>query len=287
MVSHTAKIRIMHDLEAFQKDPLPGIFLHSDESNIANHIALIIGPDNTPYEGGFFFFEIRFPNDYPFKPPRIEIRTSDPTGTMRFNPNLYINGKVCLSLLGTWSGPQWSPIQSLSTCLLAIQCLMNEMPLENEPGYERVARKQKLAYNEAVTQLVLKEAVIRQLSGSIPEVRMHSGSYDKIGVSGSRSRSSTKSSLESKAVALGRRSNLRFEQFLPEMRSHFRTNYHKYLEKVASMGHKELQIRLDAHKHCPVPDKIRKELEKLRRLFFEPPEFPIRSTALDPRLLLR
>jgi len=116
---------------------------------------------------------------------------------------------------------------------------------------------------------------------------MHSGSYDKIGVSGSRSRSSTKSSLESKAVALGRRSNLRFEQFLPEMRSHFRTNYHKYLEKVASMGHKELQIRLDAHKHCPVPDKIRKELEKLRRLEEEPPEFPIRSTALDPRLLLR
>jgi hypothetical protein len=28
---------------------------------------------------------------------------------VRFNPNLYINGKVCLSLLGTWSGPSWNP----------------------------------------------------------------------------------------------------------------------------------------------------------------------------------
>lgn len=33
-------------------------------------------------------------------------------GSVRFNPNLYNCGKVCLSLLGTWSGPSWDPATS-------------------------------------------------------------------------------------------------------------------------------------------------------------------------------
>lgn len=28
-------------------------------------------------------------------------------GNVRFNPNLYQQGTVCLSLLGTWGGPSW------------------------------------------------------------------------------------------------------------------------------------------------------------------------------------
>lgn len=39
----------------------------------------------------------------------------------------------------TWSGPSWSPAQSLSTVLLSIQSLMNEKPYFNEPGFEKVS----------------------------------------------------------------------------------------------------------------------------------------------------
>ena len=53
-------------------------------------------------------------------------------GAVRFNPNLYRNGKVCLSILGTWSGPGWSPVQSISSVLLSIQSLMNTKPYHNE-----------------------------------------------------------------------------------------------------------------------------------------------------------
>ena len=95
--------------------------------------ALIIGPFDTPYEGGFFYFIINFPDDYPHQPPKAKLMTTG-GGTVRFNPNLYANGKVCLSILGTWSGPSWSPVQSLSSVLLSIQSLMNEKPYHNEPG---------------------------------------------------------------------------------------------------------------------------------------------------------
>ena len=61
--------------------------------------ALITGPFDTPYEGGFFYFMIRCPPDYPIRPPRVKLMTTG-GGQVRFNPNLYRNGKVCLSILG-------------------------------------------------------------------------------------------------------------------------------------------------------------------------------------------
>ena len=61
--------------------------------------ALITGPFDTPYEGGFFYFIIRCPPDYPIRPPRIKLMSTG-NGKVRFNPNLYKTGKVCLSILG-------------------------------------------------------------------------------------------------------------------------------------------------------------------------------------------
>ena len=61
--------------------------------------ALVTGPFDTPYEGGFFYFYIRCPYDYPINPPRVKLM-STASNQVRFNPNLYANGKVCLSLLG-------------------------------------------------------------------------------------------------------------------------------------------------------------------------------------------
>ena len=60
---------------------------------------LITGPFDTPYEGGFFHFYLRFPPTYPHDPPRVKFMTTG-DGRVRFNPNLYRNGKVCLSILG-------------------------------------------------------------------------------------------------------------------------------------------------------------------------------------------
>jgi ubiquitin-protein ligase len=59
-------------------------------------------------------------------------------GAVRFNPNLYNNGKVCLSLLGTWSGPSWDPATStVLQILVSLQAMVFcPNPFFNEPGYE-------------------------------------------------------------------------------------------------------------------------------------------------------
>jgi baculoviral IAP repeat-containing protein 6 len=60
-------------------------------------------------------------------------------GSVRFNPNLYPNGKVCLSLLGTWTGPSWNPATStVLQVLVSLQAMVFcAQPYFNEPGYEQ------------------------------------------------------------------------------------------------------------------------------------------------------
>jgi len=127
--------RILHDIIAIDNDPIEGIYISYDDVDISNVKALIIGPNDTPYEGGFYLFDIIFPNEYPHLPPKVLFKTTN--GKIRFNPNLYENGKVCLSLLGTWSGPQWTSVQTLRSVLISIQSILNENPIINEPGFEK------------------------------------------------------------------------------------------------------------------------------------------------------
>jgi ubiquitin-conjugating enzyme E2 Z len=90
------------------------------EDDITKIHALITGPFDTPYEGGFFHFYIRCPADYPLSPPLVRFMTTG-GGVVRFNPNLYVDGKVCISILGTTAGPGWSPSSSISALLISIQ----------------------------------------------------------------------------------------------------------------------------------------------------------------------
>lgn len=64
---------------------------------------MIAGPEGTPYSDGLFEFDCFIPLQYPNTPPLMTLRTTG-GGRVRFNPNLYNDGKVCLSLLGTWPG---------------------------------------------------------------------------------------------------------------------------------------------------------------------------------------
>ena len=79
------------------------VFVRSDDGKMTLLKAIITGPTETPYTGGVYEFDIYFPNGYPRCPPKVKFRTTG-AGSVRFNPNLYNEGKVCLSLLGTWGG---------------------------------------------------------------------------------------------------------------------------------------------------------------------------------------
>ncbi|XP_040376167.1 putative ubiquitin-conjugating enzyme E2 38 [Oryza brachyantha] len=128
--------RIQHDWKLLEKDLPASIFVRVAEDRMDLLRAAIIGPKGTPYHDGLFFFDIQFTSAYPTNPPSVYYHS----GGLRINPNLYSNGKVCLSLLGTWTGSgceKWNPSQStMLQVLVSIQALiLNEKPYFNEPGY--------------------------------------------------------------------------------------------------------------------------------------------------------
>jgi len=140
----------MADIKNFNKSGLneQGIFINYSDDNIYQMNALIFGPKDTPYANGNYLFDIKFPKDYPMKPPSVRFETYG--HSIRFNPNLYVNGKVCLSILGTWAGPGWTSCCTLSTVLLSIQTLLHEYPIQNEPGWETCKDVRSDSYNKII-----------------------------------------------------------------------------------------------------------------------------------------
>jgi ubiquitin-protein ligase len=129
--------RLLKDIQNAQQDIMKqqGIWYFMNETDMTKGLALLKGPDDTPYDGCLLLFSVKFPYDYPFSPPKVLFLTSD--GKTRFHPNLYVEGKVCLSILGTFSGPSWSGTQSLTSVLLSILALLDTNPLSHEPAFER------------------------------------------------------------------------------------------------------------------------------------------------------
>ena len=126
--------RLVNDIKDIIKNPLAnhGIYYAHDEVDILKGYALIIGPSDTIYENGFYFFDFLFPPDYPFSPPKLVFKTGGEN--IRFHPNLYRNGKVCLSIVNTWRGEGWTSCQTIQSILLTLVTLFHSKSLLNEPG---------------------------------------------------------------------------------------------------------------------------------------------------------
>lgn len=126
--------RLLKDVRQIIKHSLTdnGIYYSHDDADMTKGYAMIIGPSDTPYFGGYYFFKFDYPSDYPFSPPKVTYMTND--GITRFNPNLYKCGKVCVSILNTWLGDKWSSCQRITSILITLCSLLNDAPLENEPG---------------------------------------------------------------------------------------------------------------------------------------------------------
>jgi len=133
---------------------------------------IITGPKDTPYHNGIYEFHAYFPPTYPDKPPQVLLNTTD-GGKVRFNPNLYACGKVCLSLLGTWSGQQgetWNGgISTFLQVIISIQSLiLVEDPFFNEPGYEKsmhtpAGKTRAFEYKDNIRNNNLRVAILNQL----------------------------------------------------------------------------------------------------------------------------
>ena len=98
------------------------------DSDIFSWNATIMGPDNSPYQGGIFYLKIDFPSDYPFKPPKVRFTTKI------YHCNINATGGICLDILKD----EWSPALTISQVLLSICSLMDDAN-PNDPLVSEIA----------------------------------------------------------------------------------------------------------------------------------------------------
>lgn len=128
--SSRATRALMHEYQGLQKEPLEGFrvrLIH--ESDLFNWEVAIFGPPGTPYEGGYFKANMKFPKDYPFSPPSLRFISK------MYHPNIYDNGDLCISILHPPSADpysdelaceRWNPTQNVRTILISVISLLNE-----------------------------------------------------------------------------------------------------------------------------------------------------------------
>jgi ubiquitin-conjugating enzyme E2 O len=140
--SSTAFMRRIHKEHKILSSSLPpNIFVRTWDSRLDLIRVLIIGPNETPYEYAPFVIDFHLCSTYPQTPPEAYFH-SWTNGHGPVNPNLYEDGKICLSLLGTWHTDErnegWSPAKStLLQVLVSIMGLvLVKEPYYNEAGYD-------------------------------------------------------------------------------------------------------------------------------------------------------
>lgn len=166
-----------------------GIFVRVSELDASKLQFMIVGPRDTPYQNGLFHFSMDFPDQYPSQPPVVKILNTG-GGRYRANPNLYAGGKVCLSLLNTWTGEvRWSSKRSPIDILLGIQAqILNIHPFRNEPGHEKAPFPDCEAYNAVIRLYTMKLGMIDMIqnppAGFEDVVKAHFSSSKKAEIIG-------------------------------------------------------------------------------------------------------
>ena len=121
--------RIKKEFENIKTEPPSNCSAGPKDEDLFFWEAVIMGPSDTPYEGGVFILDIKFPENYPFSPPVIYFKTRV------YHPNIDTKGNICLDILKK----KWSPALTLSKVLLSISSLLMD-PNPNDPLMPSIAR---------------------------------------------------------------------------------------------------------------------------------------------------
>ncbi|KAG1930662.1 ubiquitin-conjugating enzyme E2 [Pimephales promelas] len=158
----TALKRLMAEYKQLTLNPPEGIVAGPvNEENFFEWEALIMGPEDTCFEGGVFPAILSFPSDYPLSPPKMRF-TCD-----MFHPNIYPDGRVCISILHApgddpmgyeSSAERWSPVQSVEKILLSVVSMLAEPNDESGANVDasKMWREDREQFNRLAKQIVRK-----------------------------------------------------------------------------------------------------------------------------------
>ena len=122
--------RIRKELKLLEEESksMPGCSAGPVGDDLLTWQGIIVGPEGTPYVGGVFKLEIKFPSDYPYKAPKVTFATPI------YHCNINRAGNICLDILKD----KWSPDLTIGKGLLSICSLLSD-PNPDDPLAPEIA----------------------------------------------------------------------------------------------------------------------------------------------------
>ncbi|EQB60631.1 ubiquitin conjugating enzyme e2 [Vairimorpha apis BRL 01] len=168
-LSPTAAKRLMKEEQMFKDEPKDEILFIAkprQEGTTKTYktwdVYFLLKDDNSLYKDKVIEAELVFPGEYPIRPPTLTFITN------MWHPNIYTNGKVCISILEEDTpGPigcgtpedRWSPVQNIRTVLLSLVILLDNPNPDSPANVDatKVFRNNIEEYKNKVVGLIESE----------------------------------------------------------------------------------------------------------------------------------
>ena len=150
--------RLQSEYKQYLKEPTTYYSLKPNDTNFLKWDVLLFGPNDTIFEGGVFNCKLEFPKDYPNKPPQFQFTDN------LFHPNIYPDGKVCMSILHEGVdvygyehiSERWNPSHSVNSVLMSLLSILTEPNFESPANIDacKLWRENFVAYKNIIYKLI-------------------------------------------------------------------------------------------------------------------------------------
>ncbi|CAF0905356.1 unnamed protein product [Adineta steineri] len=183
---------LKNELSDLIKDPPEGFIVEPDQNDFFTWNVGIFGAPNTLFAGGYYKALLKFPVDYPYRPPKLKFLSD------MWHPNVYTDGQICISILhepgedersGEQACERWSVVQNVRSILLSIISMLNEPNISSPANIDASIDYRKYkddpinnrTYKEKLDRLIEKSKAIAKLEGiEIPQtVEEYTKRFDK------------------------------------------------------------------------------------------------------------
>ncbi|CAF0901473.1 unnamed protein product [Rotaria sordida] len=174
------------------KDPPEGFIVEPDQKDFFIWHVGIFGAPDTLFSGGYYKAILKFPYDYPYRPPTLKFLSDI------WHPNVYPDGNICISILhepgddersGEKACERWSVAQNVRSILLSIISMLNEPNTSSPANIDASIEYRKYkedpinypTYKEKLNHLIEKSKTIAKLEGiEIPHtIEEYTKRFDK------------------------------------------------------------------------------------------------------------
>ncbi|KAF0697536.1 Aste57867_11779 [Aphanomyces stellatus] len=169
--------RVAREIKQLATNPPAGIrYLPQDDASLAEIHVELIGPEDTPYAGGFFEMKLLLTEGFPSVPPKGLFLTKI------FHPNVASSGDICVNTLKR----DWSADLDISHVLQVIRCLLivpfPESSLNDEAGklfmecYDEYARRARILTQIHASKTKAKDGIDATSTSSGQQTKLDKGS---------------------------------------------------------------------------------------------------------------